>query len=266
VTDDISLATHDALAAAWRSLRRATGLRLREVACVGAPRTLLFGEIGGHDQPVVTISAAVHGDEPAGAWALYALVRDGLLDPRFAYRLWPCLNPTGFDARTRANAEGADVNRSFGGGGRTPEAKAVRTADRDRRFALTIDLHEDHEADAFYLYETALPPWPSRYARPVTRAIVEAGWPLQAFGPGFELGPPGSETAQVRAPGAVLVDAAAEAPFYGRDLPQGLVTVRGATPCALTFETPLCLPPAVRVAMHRVAVVNAIAAATAALV
>jgi hypothetical protein len=259
--DDILTANHDALTQAWRSLRRSCGVRLREVACVGAPRTLLLAEIGSHDRPVVTLSAAVHGDEPAGAWALLALVRDGLLDPRFAYRIWPCLNPTGFDARTRANAEGADVNRSFGGGGRTPEAKAVTTADRDRRFALTIDLHEDHEGDGFYLYETALPPWASRYAAPVTAAVAEAGFPLQVFGPDFELGPPGSEAAQTRMPGSVVVDAAAEAPFYGRDLPAGLVTVRRSTPCALTFETPLQRSPAERIAMHRVAVVNAIARA-----
>ena len=251
--------SHAELAAAWRGLRGSTGIRLREIACVGAPRTLLLAECGGHDQPAVTLSAAVHGDEPAGAWALFSLVRDGLLDPRFAYRVWPCLNPTGFDAGTRANAEGHDVNRSFGGGGRTPEAKAVVTADRDRRFALTLDLHEDHEADGFYLYETALPPWPPRYAPPVTTALTDAGFPLQTFDDAFELGPPGSERAQTRGVGSVLVDAAAEAPFYGRDLPQGLVTVRRATPCAVTFETPRRRPPTERVGMHRVAVITAIA-------
>jgi hypothetical protein len=248
-----------ALALAWRTLRVSTGLRLREVACVGAPRTLLLAELGAADRPVVTLSAGVHGDEPAGVWALLSIVRDGLLDPRFAYRIWPCLNPSGFDAGTRVNAEGVDVNRSFGGGGRTPEARAVLTANRDRQFALTIDLHEDHEAEGFYTYETLLPPCAARYAPPVTQAVVEAGFALQTFHDTFELGPPGSEAAQTRAPGTVLVDAAAEAPFYGRDLPQGLVVVRGAAPCALTFETPRVRPREERVAMHRVAVVTALA-------
>jgi hypothetical protein len=257
--DDIFLEGHAELAAAWRGIRASTGVRIREVACVGAPRTLLLAELGTHDRPTIALSASVHGDEPAGAWALFSLVRDGLLDPRFAYRLWPCLNPTGFDARTRTNAEGVDVNRSFGRGGRSPEAKAVLTADRDRTFALTIDLHEDHEADGFYLYETAMPPVDARYTPAVTGALLDAGFALQRFDEAFELGPPGSEAAQTRAPGSVLVDAAAEAPFYGGDLPQGLVTVRRATPCALTFETPMRRPPAERVAMHRVAVVNAIA-------
>jgi hypothetical protein len=262
VTADIFAVEHDRLAAAWRALRASTGVRVREVACVGAPRTLLLAELGRHDLPVVTLSAGVHGDEPAGVWALLSLVRDGLLDSRFAYRIWPCLNPSGYQAGERTNAEGADVNRSFGRGGRTPEARAVLTANRDRRFALSIDLHEDGDADGFYLYETAPPPWPARYAPPVVRALGDAGLAVQTFDDAFELGPPGSEGAQTRSPGVVLVDAVAEAPYYGANLPQGLVITREATPCSLTFETPRRRSPEERVAMHRVAVVAALAHAS----
>jgi protein MpaA len=219
---------------------------------------MLLGEWGDPRLPVVSISAGIHGDEPAGVWALYALVRDGLLDPRFSYRLWPCFNPTGFAAGTRTNAEGADVNRSFGRGGTTPEAKAILTANRDRAFVLTIDLHEDHEATGFYLYETAPAGWPGRYAAPVTAAVAAAGFPLQDLRPGFDVGPPGSEAAQTLRPGAVLVDAEREAPFFEGRLPLGIVMVRRAAPCALTFETPLTRAPAERIAMHRVAVVEAL--------
>jgi len=151
-----SLRTYDDLAVAWRGLR-ARGVRVREVACVGAPRTLLLAELGDSQAPTVSVSAGVHGDEPAGPWALVALVRDGLLDARFAYRIWPCLNPGGYRAGTRENPEGADINRSFSRGGTTPEARAVITANRDRRFVLALDLHEDFEASGTYLYEP-LPP------------------------------------------------------------------------------------------------------------
>jgi hypothetical protein len=99
----------------------------------------------------------MHGDEPAGPWALLSLVRDGLLDRSFATGLWPCANPSGYAAGTRANAEGLDINRSFGGGGSTPEARAILTANRDRQFALSIDLHEDPEAQGFYCYELSEP-------------------------------------------------------------------------------------------------------------
>jgi murein peptide amidase A len=258
VIDDILLTRHEDLAAAWRALRPRTGLRLREIACVGAPRTLLLAELGDPRLPVVAISAGVHGDEPAGVWALLSLVADGLLDPRYSYRLWPCLNPTGFEAGTRTNAEGIDVNRSFGRGGNSPEAKAILTANRDRAFELSIDLHEDHEATGFYLYETAPSGWRASYARPVTAGVSAAGFPLQPLTPEFDLGPPGVETAQTRTLGAVVVDAMREAPFFGRALPLGLVLVRRAAPCALTFETPSSREPEVRIAMHRVAVVEAL--------
>jgi hypothetical protein len=260
--DDILLTRYDELVAAWRALR-SRGVRLREVACVGVPRTLLLAEFGPPGAPVVTISAGIHGDEPAGPSALLALVRDGLLDPRFGYRLWPCTNPTGFAAGTRTAAGGADLNRTFGRGGTSPEAKAMLAANRDRRFALAIDLHEDVDAAGFYLYETAPGGWTSRYAAAVTAAVAEAGFPLQAFAPGFDLGPPGCEVAQTRAVGAVVVDAGREAPFFAPDLPAGLVLVRRAAPCALTFETPAAASPDARIAAHRVAVVAALRATPA---
>jgi hypothetical protein len=153
---------------------------------------------------------------------------------------------------------GTDVNRTFGRGGTSPEAKAILTANRDRVFELAIDLHEDHEADGFYLYETAPSGWRGSYARPITAGMAAAGFPLQNFAPEFELGPPGSEAAQTRGSGAVLVDATREAPFFKGALPLGLVLVRRAVPCALTFETPRSRDPAERVAMHRVAVVEAL--------
>ena len=70
------------LQARWKRLRE-RGVRVREVACVGAPRTLLCAEAGDHASPAIAIAAGVHGDEPAGAWALLELVESGALDPSF---------------------------------------------------------------------------------------------------------------------------------------------------------------------------------------
>jgi murein peptide amidase A len=259
VSEDIITTIYDELALAWRSLRTGHGLRLREVACVGAARTLLLAEGGDPALPVVALSAGVHGDEPVGPWALHAVVRDRLLDPRFSYRIWPCLNPTGFAAGTRENAEGVDVNRTFGRGGHSPEAKAVLTANRDRRFALTIDLHEDHEAGGFYLYETLPSGTLSRFAAPLAAGLADAGFPLQDIDEAFDLGPPGCEAAQVRGHGSVIVDADRERRFFEPGLPLGLVMVRRATPRALTFETPRARPFEERIAMQRLAIVIALA-------
>ena len=92
----------------------------------------------------------------------------------------------------------------------------------------------------------------------VRRALSAAGFALQDLTPDFELGPPGAEVAQVRSHGAVVVDATREAPFFGGALPLGLVLVRRAAPCALTFEAPRTRAPDERIAMLRVAVVEAL--------
>jgi hypothetical protein len=249
---------YDELARAWRAVRGERDLRMREVACVDAPRTLLVVEAGPLHAPTIAIHAGVHGDEPAGAWALYECVRDGLLDTRFAYRLWPCVNPSGFARGTRRNADGDDVNRSFSRGGSTPEARAIVTANRDRRFALSLDLHEDHEATGFYLYEPTRDR-PASYGAPVTGAMIDAGFPLQRIAAGFDLGnPPGAETVQTISPGSVVSEAAAESAYFAGALPWSLFVMRRAAEAALTFEAPQTLAWERRIVILRTAIVAAI--------
>ena len=179
---------YDELVSAWKALRATHGIIVREVACPGAPRTLLCSEFGEIGRPLVTLSAGVHGDEPAGPWSLLSLVRDGLLDPRFAYRAWACTNPSGYAAGTRANAEGQDINRTFSRGGTSPESRAIIAANRDRRFALSIDLHEDYEADGCYFYEAQVDGPP--LGRALVRALDDAGLPIQRWHESFDLAYP----------------------------------------------------------------------------
>ena len=232
------------------------GVRVREIACVGAPRTLLAAELGETGAPTVSIVAGVHGDEPAAPWALHALVRDGLLDPRFAYRIWPCLNPSGYAAGTRENAEGLDINRSFTRGGTTPEARALFTANRDRRFVLALDLHEDYEADGAYVYEPLRAGSEPRFSAPVVTALDEAGLPVQTIGDDFDLGAPAEAdtSAMYRLErGRVLVDYDLELRFFP-GLPSSIALMYRGTPAALTFESPRPGPWDERIAAHRVAV------------
>jgi hypothetical protein len=251
------LRPYDDLAAAWRALR-GFGLRVREVACVGAPRTLLVAESGSATAPTVSIQAGVHGDEPAAPWALLGLARDGLLDGRFAYRIWACLNPGGYVAGTRANPEGDDVNRSFSRGGTTPEARAVITANRDRRFALALDLHEDYEADGTYVYEALAPGVAPRFAPRVVRALDDAGLPVQDLQDGYDLGTPPSDPPAFRLErGAVIVDGRAESRLFAGRLPSSLYHFRrGAR--TMTVETPLPRPWDERIAAHRIAITTAL--------
>lgn len=231
---------------------------VREVACVGAPRTLLLAEIAGPPgAPVIALSAGVHGDEPAAPWALLSIVRDRLLDRSFGYRIWPCTNPSGYERGTRENAEGTDINRSFARGGSSPEARAIVTANRDRKFALAIDMHEDFEADGFYLYE----PIVARSAPlgdAIVRAMDDAGFAVQDLDDSFELGYP-AEAHHLRAleRGRVLPDPAAERAFFP-GTPYSLYLLRRAARRAITLESPRTRPWTERLAMHRTAVVIAV--------
>jgi hypothetical protein len=254
----VRLRTYDELTAGWRELR-GRGFRVREVACVNAARTILTADYGDPNGTAISISAGVHGDEPAAPWALLAAARDGLLDPRFSYRIWPCLNPSGYAAQTRANAEGDDINRSFSRGGTTPEARAVITANRDRRFALAIDLHEDFEADGCYLYEPLRPGAEPRFAGTVIASLDAAGLPVQTIGDGFDLGtPPGIPVPYRLDRGTVLVDAEEELRVFP-GLPQSMFHYRRGTQ-PLTFESPRPRPWEVRIAAHRVFLTTVLAA------
>ena len=249
----------DELTARWKALRRA-GLSVREVACVGAPRTLLLVEAGSASQPVISLSAGVHGDEPAASAALLSLAEDGLLDQRFAYRIWPCTNPSDLQSGTRENSEGADINRSFERGGRTPEAKAMITANRDRRFVLSVDMHEDLEATGFYCYE---PLGQDEIAPQVLAALDAAGLPVQDLAPEFDLGyPEQADHLRTLERGRVLADFAAEEKYYS-GLPYSLYIGKKAAQRVLTFESPATRLWSERIAIHRVAVVAAITAVLA---
>ena len=241
---------YDNLQARWKALRAARGIAVREVACTGAARTLLCADFGDAQAPVVAIAAGVHGDEPAGPWALLALMEQDELDSCYAYRAWPCTNPSGYVLGTRESADNVDVNRTFGRGGQTPEARAIVTANRDRKFALSIDLHEDCDADGFYCYEYG----PGDVGRGVVDAVRSAGYPVQDLSQ-CDLGAPVSglvlDDGVVRPPAALEIDAIG-------GLSYTLSIVRHAARRGLTFETPVRLPWEHRIAIHRVAVKAAI--------
>jgi len=227
---------------------------VREVACVNAPRTLLCVEIGSPALPCIALSAGVHGDEPAGPAALLRVVEGRGLDPRFSYRIWPCTNPSGYAARTRQSVDGIDINRSFGRGGQSPEARAIVTANRNRKFVLSIDLHEDVDAQGFYCYEYG----GGTLGHAAIAAIAAAGYPVEPLTT-LDLGVPIAEDAMARERGRIVIDHRAEAALLG-GLSYSQLLARGAAAQALTHETPGGDAWEKRLSMHEVALHAAIAA------
>jgi murein peptide amidase A len=244
---------------AWKALRTTRDLRVREVACVGAPRTLLCVDAGDHMLPAIALAAGIHGDEAAGPWALLDFVAAGNLDPRYSYRIWPCTNPTGFASGTRESSDGVDLNRTFGRGGSSPEAKAILTANRDHSFALSIDLHEDVDATGFYCYEYG----GGELGRAAISAIEGAGLPIDSLIETFDLAGPLDDTSCVRERGRVVADHALEAAALGA-FSYSMLLARRAARHVLTFETPRGLPWDVRLKMHALGMSAAIDAVSAA--
>jgi len=254
--------SHDywSLVEAWTRASRRGAFNMVEVACPGTDRALLCAELGAGDAPRIHVTAGVHGDEPASPWSLLSIVEGGLLDPRFSYRVWPCTNPSGYLAGTRFNAEGADINRSFSVEAATPESQAIMDRNKGSAFVLSLDLHEDFEADGFYCYEPIVD-GDAPLSRSILHDIEAGGFPLQTLDHLFDLGYPKDEAQAERfrtlERGRVLVKTSAERRLFP-GLPLSLYLLRTATRRNVTIETPRRSKWEDRIAMHRIAVVAAL--------
>ena len=101
----------------------------------------------------VGLFGGVHGDEPAGVLTLLEFLeeRHWADHPSIAFSVFPCLNPTGCTLRTRENADGIDINRTYDRD-EVPEVRVLRTMVKQDEFDAFIDAHEDPEEDGFYVY------------------------------------------------------------------------------------------------------------------
>ena len=240
--------TYRELERRWKALPASQNLHVREIACDTSGRALLCVNIGDLGRRAVGIAAGLHGDEPAGPWALLELVEADALDTRFGYRLWPCVNPTGFAARTRESVDGIDINRTFGGAGGSPEARTVLAENRGQAFVLSLDLHEDCEASGFYCYEYG----GCAIGRSVVAAFDARGFPIDPIDGTFDLAGPLNGAQGDRERGRVVADPFAEAALLG-GLSYSLALARGGARHALTFETPSSAAWELRIAMHAAA-------------
>ncbi len=248
------------LLAAWRALAQQGLVKLHEISVGDPSRLLVYAEVNPQAQQKVLIAAGVHGDEPVAPWSLYSIVRDGLLDPQYGYCLWVCTNPSGYELGTRHNCDGFDINRSYTEIGLTPEAQAIVATTRGQHYLLAIDLHEDFESEGFYLYEPCVRAQ-TPYGRRILDEVLEAGFALQALEASFDLGYPPDEIAALCTfeAGWVKPDYERESRYFSAGLPMTMYLLQHTARRSLTFETPLCATWDERLAMHRIAVVAALA-------
>ncbi|MFH1064150.1 MAG: M14 family metallocarboxypeptidase [Candidatus Woesearchaeota archaeon] len=120
--------------------------------------------------PKILLSAGVHGDEPAGVYALLDFLEGPILKYASAYDflVLPCLNPWGFEHDDRRNMYGVDINRSFV---KNTSAIAILLKEyisRGKEYLFAMNLHEDDtyvevggfpkedNPRGFYVYEESL--------------------------------------------------------------------------------------------------------------
>jgi protein MpaA len=119
----------------------------------------------------IYISTGIHGDEPAGPLAMRRLVQENVWPADVDLWLCPCLNPTGFPLGRRENADGLDLNRQYLHLTAAETRAHVDWLQRQPSFDVTLSLHEDWEAQGFYLYELNLSGRPS-YAEEIIRQVA----------------------------------------------------------------------------------------------
>jgi len=194
----------------------------------------------GPENPVlsVCISAGIHGDEPAGSLALLQWIASGIPDPGVAWTIFPLLNPTGWDAGSRENVAGVDLNRDYLRLTQPETAAQVAWWDgRKSRYDWTVCLHEDWEAKGFYLYEVGRPEMVS-----IGRAILRQVDPIIAVETAAEIdGMPAARG---------LIAPSGDISQRGPLWPEALRLIRYHAPVCHTFETPSGAPLAKRMAAH----------------
>lgn len=101
----------------------------------------------------VYLCSGLHGDEPAPPLAILDLLWQNQWPADWNLYVCPCLNPQGFRANQRPNAEGIDLNRDYCES-KSREIRAhVAWLEKQPPFSVTASLHEDWEAAGFYVYQ-----------------------------------------------------------------------------------------------------------------
>lgn len=122
--------------------------------CDPVPIAALTRENKNSNTPKVYLSAGIHGDEPAGVYALKELLEENYFKKDINWYIFPVLNPKGLALGTRENDDGKDLNRDYFHC-TIPEVKAHiewLKKHKNLKFDLAINLHEDWEAKGFYIY------------------------------------------------------------------------------------------------------------------
>lgn len=229
---------------------RGRGFRVEHFGAInGVPQLALSRRTPG-PRPRIYLSAGIHGDEPAPPLALLDLLETGFFDARAVWLICPLLNPAGFLACTRGNGAGLDLNRDYRHQVSDEIRAHARWLNAQPNFDLALCLHEDWEAQGFYLYEITSQPHP-HLARDIVRAVAPT-CPIETAAT--------IDGRNVTEPGIIhpVPD-----PQLRDQWPESIYLHAHHTPLGYTLETPSSRPIEQRIAAQRAAVAAAVAGAIA---
>ncbi|HRY62808.1 MAG TPA: DUF2817 domain-containing protein [Candidatus Paceibacterota bacterium] len=106
------------------------------------------------NKKTIFFSAGIHGNEPAGPWAVIEFLKK--FSPK-KYRgprmvIVPVMNPFGFENNKRRNAVGIDINRHFRDSRLRGDNKLIYDNIKDENVFFFHSMHEDPDVKKFYAY------------------------------------------------------------------------------------------------------------------
>jgi hypothetical protein len=133
------------------------GIKLHVIGRVGKRKEYpVFKIVLGHSEKhTVCFSAGIHGEEPAGPWAIFEFIKQyrPMKYKGLKIILFPVANPHGFDKGIRRNFLNKDLNRHFCHKKLSGENKMLYDAVKNERVFFFNALHEDEGFKKFYLYD-----------------------------------------------------------------------------------------------------------------
>src|SRR5207244_2768752 len=129
------------------------GLRLRRLASADGFDCFYLATAHLSTARGLYVSAGIHGDEPAAPEALLRWAESHApCLAEWPLLIFPCLNPWGLRNNSRFGRGGHDLNRLFHHDDH-PTVAAVRRITEPHHFAVSLNMHEDYDAQGIYLYE-----------------------------------------------------------------------------------------------------------------
>ena len=137
----------------WRSLCRASGMRMQKVAELDGFPCYEVVSSAISTQPTIYLSAGIHGDEVGSTEGLlrWAESRQNQLSS-LPMLIYPCLNPWGLENNSRLDAHGIDLNRVWHHA-QNPLVYMIKEKTDKIHLSLVLTLHEDFDGQGVYLYE-----------------------------------------------------------------------------------------------------------------